>query len=180
MKKVLGFVKSNRLMALTLAMTVLFGMSVGVREATAYLTSRAATSGYVALNLTDTWTDLDEEVANWEKRITIMNDGEGACKIRVKLFVAQKYEPYVTYASDNAGWTLESDGYWYYSEVLEPGEKAPVLLAKIDSAKFSQSFIEAGTEDFNIIVVHEYARVQYDNLGRAFVDWNEKAIADAE
>lgn len=177
--------KSNRMklqIALMLsAVIMLGGLSLGVRQASAYLTSHAKTTGYATLDLDDTTTRLDDEVANWEKQVAIANTGEGACQVRAKFFVADKYADYITYASTSPLWTYNAaDGYWYFDRTLEPGEKTAVLTAKLDSAKFSAAFDQEGSLDFNVIVVHEYARVQYDTSGGEFVDWSEKVIADTE
>ena len=152
--------------------------AAGLGQASAYLTSHARTYGYAALDLNGTRTDLEDDVANWEKHVSIRNTGEGDCQVRAKFFVASKYAGYITYSSSDPKWSLNSDGYWYYDGILKPGQATPELLAKLDSAKFSHDFTKDGSEDFNVIVVHEYARVRYDAAGQAQVDWNEKVEAE--
>lgn len=163
------------------AVFMLGGMFMGVKQASAYLTSHARTAGYATLDLDDTTTRLEDDVANWEKHVAITNTGDGACQVRARFFVAEKYKDYITYSSTSPLWSYNAaDGYWYFDKTLQPGEKTAVLNAKLDSEKFSQDFDREGSMDFNIIVVHEYARVQYDNSGNEFVDWAEKVIADTE
>ena len=167
--------------ALLLAAAILFGGCISLRQASAYLTSHAGTMGYVTLDLDDTTTRLEDDVANWEKHVAITNTGDGACQVRVKFFIADKYKDYIAYSSTSALWSYNSaDGYWYFDKTLQPGEKTAVLNAKLDSEKFSKDFDMDGSVDFNIIVVHEYARVQYNSDGSEFVDWAEKVIADTE
>lgn len=164
--------------ACLLALSLLVSGAAVVRQAQAYLTSRAGTSGYVTLDLTDTWTRLEDQVANWQKKIAVTNTGDADCEVRVKMFVGSKYAPYITYSSNSARWSLKSDGYWYYDGILEPGDTTAELLAGIDREAFSRDFKPGETDDFNIIAVHEYARVQYDDSGNGFVDWNEKVVID--
>lgn len=166
---------NRRMLAACVAALLLFSAGVlCLGRASAYLTSHARTYGYASLNLNNTRTDLYDDVANWEKHVAIKNTGDGDCQVRVKFFVAAKYAGYITYHSDDAGWSQNSDGYWYYDGILKPGESTPELLATLDSQKFSHDFTVDGSEDFNVIVVHEYARVQYDAAGQGHVDWNEK------
>ena len=150
----------------------------GVPRAHAYLTSHARTQGYVSISLDGSRTRLEDSVADWEKKVAITNTGESACRVRVRFFVGQKYADYITYRSDSDRWSLSSDGYWYYDADLAPGASTPELLAALDREKFSKDFTEAGSEDFSVIVVHEYARIQYDNEGKPFVDWDEKIVPD--
>lgn len=144
----------------------------GPGRAGAYLTSRAGTSGYVYLDAGTPRTDLDDYVANWEKRISMTNTGTADCRVRARVLVPEKYAGYVTYSGTD--WTLSDDGYWYYGKDLAPGAATSVLTAKLDQAKFSADFTEEGALDFSVIVVHEYARVQDGET----VDWNEKVVID--
>lgn len=164
----------NRLFAILLAAAVMFAGSAGLKHASAYLTSHAATAGYVRLDLDDTYTRLDDDVANWEKKVSIKNTGDADCEVRAKFFVAAKYADYIKYSSDSARWSLNSDGYWYYDGRLSPGDSTAILKASLDREAFNRDFKQGEVDDFNIIVVHEYARVQYDDSGNGFVDWNEK------
>lgn len=168
----------NRFCAALLALSIAAAGAAGLDKASAYLTSHAETSGYVSLDLEDTYTRLEDNVANWEKKVSIVNTGDADCEVRAKFFVAAKYAKYIKYSSDSARWTLDADGYWYYDGVLEPGDATAVLSAKLDREAFSRDFKAGDTEDFNVIVVHEYARVQYDDSGNGFVDWNEKVVIE--
>ena len=71
----------NRLFAILLAAAVMFAGSAGLKHASAYLTSHAATSGYVRLDLDDTYTRLDDDVANWEKKVSIKNTEIGRAHV---------------------------------------------------------------------------------------------------
>lgn len=168
--------KYSKICAALLAAAIIATGAAGLERASAYLTSHAETSGYVSLDLDDTYTRLDDQVANWEKKVSIANTGDADCEVRAKFFVAAKYAGYIKYSSDSARWTLDSDGYWYYDGILEPGDATAALNAKLDREAFSRDFKPGETEDFNVIVVHEYARVQYDDSGNGFVDWNEKVV----
>mgnify|MGYP001851212658 CR=1 FL=1 len=136
------------------------GLSVG--SAMAYFTTYTQVSGGVALNLGTTSTTPEETVEDWTKHVTIENTGDTDCFVRVRAFAGSQYQDGLVYSGEN--WTLAADGYYYYSQVLSPGETSGELLITIDNQDSDQSF--------NVIVVQESAPVIYDENGNPTGDWD--------
>ncbi|HIX37413.1 MAG TPA: hypothetical protein H9738_06030 [Candidatus Blautia pullistercoris] len=136
------------------------GISAGT--AMAYFTTYTQVSGTVPLSLGEIETIPDEEVTDWEKRVTIENTGDMECFVRVRAFAGSQYQDGLVYSGEN--WSLAADGYYYYSEILSPGETSGELLIAIDNMESNQSF--------NVIVVQESAPVIYDGDGNPTGDWD--------
>ena len=155
--------KSLNKKTLGLAGAALFltaGLSVG--SAMAYFTTYTQVSGGVSLSLGTTSTIPEETVEDWTKHVTIENTGDIDCFIRVRAFAGSQYQDSLVYSGEN--WSLAADGYYYYSEILSPGETSGELLIAIDNMESNQSF--------NVIVVQESAPVIYDGDGNPIGDWD--------
>ena len=155
--------KSFNKKTLCLAGTALLltaGLSVG--SAMAYFTTYTQVNGGVTLSLGMTTTIPDETVDNWTKHVTIENTGDIDCFVRVRAFAGSQYQNSLVYSGEN--WSLAADGYYYYSEILSPGETSGELLIAIDNMERNQSF--------NVIVVQESAPVIYDGDGNPIGDWD--------
>ena len=155
--------KSLNKKTLGLAGAALFltaGLSVG--SAMAYFTTYTQVSGGVSLSLGTTSTIPEETVEDWTKHVTIENTGDIDCFVRVRAFAGSQYQDSLVYSGEN--WSLAADGYYYYSEILSPGETSGELLIAIDNMESNQSF--------NVIVVQESAPVLYDGDGNPTGDWD--------
>ena len=155
--------KSLNKKTLGLAGAALFltaGLSVG--SAMAYFTTYTQVSGGVTLSLRTTSTTPEEAVEDWTKHVTIENTGDTDCFVRARAFAGSKYQDSLVYSGEN--WTLAADGYYYYSQILSPGETSGELLIAIDNMDSDQSF--------NVIVVQESAPVIYDESGNPAGDWD--------
>ena len=155
--------KSLKKKTLGLAGAALFltaGLSVG--SAMAYFTTYTQVSGGVSLSLGTTSTIPEETVEDWTKHVTIENTGDIDCFVRVRAFAGSQYQNSLVYSGEN--WSLAADGYYYYSEILSPGETSGELLIAIDNMESNQSF--------NVIVVQESAPVIYDGDGNPIGDWD--------
>lgn len=155
--------KSLNKKTLGLAGAALFltaGLSVG--SAMAYFTTYTQVSGGVSLSLGTTSTIPEETVEDWTKHVTIENTGDIDCFVRVRAFAGSQYQDSLVYSGEN--WSLAADGYYYYSEILSPGETSGELLIAIDNMESNQSF--------NVIVVQESAPVIYDGDGNPTGDWD--------
>ena len=64
------------------------GISAGT--AMAYFTTYTQVSGTVPLSLGEIETIPDEEVTDWEKRVTIENTGDMECFVRVRAFAGSQ------------------------------------------------------------------------------------------
>ena len=155
--------KSLNKKTLGLAGAALFltaGLSVG--SAMAYFTTYTQVSGGVSLILGTTSTIPEETVEDWTKHVTIENTGDIDCFVRVRAFAGSQYQDGLVYSGEN--WSLAADGYYYYSEILSPGERSGELRIAIDNMESNQSF--------NVIVVQESAPVIYDGDGNPTGDWD--------
>ena len=140
---------------------------VSVKEAMAYFTTYTSASGGAGLDLGfGTVEPPAEEFSDWTKHITIRSGEDGQdCFVRVKVFAGAKYQDGLQYSDASGRWTPGEDGYYYYSEVLKPGEQTDRLDVKINGIS------EEDQEDFNVIVVQEHSMVFYDEEGNPVYNW---------
>jgi len=106
-------------------------------------------------------TEIEEGDGDIEKNIVITNSEEGAPVI-VRAFIFGPEEKMTITVKPN--WEKRSDGWYYWTEVLDPGEATDenTLKATVDIDELTpEQIIELG-EEFNITVVHEAAPVVYD------------------
>lgn len=160
--------KKRTLVLALAALLLTVGVSAG--QAMAYFTTYTSASGGAALHLGFSETVPGEEVSDWTKRVSIQNTGSIGCYVRAKAFAGEVYEKAMTYTDAAGKWTLGEDGYYYYSEIVAPGEASDELLIKIDHLDRQ--------EDFNVIVVQECTPVLYDEDGQPYYDWN--MVTDTE
>ena len=132
---------------IVLAVLLVFIATAPIQESFAYFTAHDKASGEAVVDLT--WsTELKEEIKDNEKHINILNTGNTPVIVRVRVFAAE-------YAKTTAGsgWSSNADGWWYYSEILQPGNSTSELLVSI---------VGDPGYDFEIVVVHESSRVVYE------------------
>lgn len=145
--------------ALALCLTVSAGFTI------AYFTDYEAAQGSAAISLGDQ-TNIHEELEGSNKHITVQNTGDTPVLVRVGIFGDSNVmkEP----VDKDGKWKHVGD-YWYYTEILEPGDGAP--------SETSELYVEVEQKDydFDIIVAHESAQVIYDNdesrIVRPAEDW---------
>lgn len=122
-----------------------------IKNTMAYFTDVQEAKGEAKLTLK--WqTDIEETLIEEDKSIVISNTGEVPVIVRVNVYAG---EFAVTTDTENM-WTLESDGWWYYTEVLPVGGRTTELNVDV-------AVENAPDYDFNIVVVHESSRVVYEN-----------------
>ena len=141
--------------------------SLSVGSALAYFTTYVTAQGSVPMDMGFTDTDIKEKVDKDGKHVTIKNTGQYDCFVRVKVFAPENIP--LTYTAGE-GWSQKSiDGYWYYDFVLTPGEMTSELLVSYELPEAPDSEGEADTrpDEINIVVVHEYVPVLYDEVGKA-------------
>lgn len=160
--------KTRTLVLAGAALFLTAGVSAG--KAMAYFTTYTSASGGAVLHLGFTTTVPGEEVSDWTKRVSIQNTGDMECYVRARAFAGEVYEAAMTYTDESGKWTRGEDGYYYYSDILAPGEASEELLIMIDHLNRE--------EDFNVIVVQECTPVLYDEDGQPYYDWS--VLADTE
>ena len=143
-------------------------LSAGVKEASAYFTTYVrAEGGYVIQSGYET--EIEEKFYDWTKEITIgSKSGSQPVYIRAKAFCGDEYE--LLYSDPYDKWTQKSDGYWYYKDIVNGGEKTKPLLIKIEKVPEE---VKDNTE-FNVVVIYESTPVRYDKNGNPYEDWSAK------
>lgn len=161
--------KNKRIICLAVAALLLIG-SLTIEKTMAYFTAYDLAEGGVKLELGFTETVPKEDVVSGQKKITLTNIGDYACYVRLKALTGDKYKDQLVYSEpDGAGkWTPGEDGYYYYSDILQPGESTTQL-------NVSFAFPEEEPADFNVIIIQECTPVLYDENGNPYADWNNVA-----
>ena len=148
------------------ALTLTAGISAGT--AMAYFTTYTEASGGVTLNMGFSETIPKEDFSNWTKHVSVENTGDYDCYVRVKALAGSKYQDGLQYSDSDGKWTPGEDGYYYYSDLIAPGESTSVLDIRIDSKESDASF--------NVVVVQESTKVLYNENIYPFSDCTQ--IAD--
>ncbi len=163
--------KYRKYIVIAAALVLLAGVSI--KSANAYFTDTQEATGYIKLNLGDSEIIPNEDVDGMTKIITVKNTGNYNVFVRVKAI----YGSNCTVAIDNSaegdtkkseGWSLNDDGYYYYSGVVSVGESAPKLYLTVTPKE------GATADSFNVVIVEEATKVLYDSDGKAYADWNSK------
>ena len=154
-----------------LLVAVVLVLTVSLPIALAYFTTYTEAKGGLELR---PWTiEIKEKVENWTKHVVISNSEDGAPSyVRVKAFAGNEVN--LTYLPDEK-WELGDDGYYYYQDILQPGEDTSELLVK-----FEKPEDPVDGQEFNVIVVYETTPVQYDAAGQPFADWSKAGERSAE
>lgn len=138
--------RGKRSLTLALALVLVLGAAIG--GTVAYLTT--STTG---ITNTFTPTSVDTEIeesfeSNAKKSITVQNTGTTAAYIRVALVgnnvTTVEGTEYVTggfvvSVHTGDGWSQSSDGYYYYTTPVQPGESTGDLLKSLLALKEGQS-----------------------------------------
>lgn len=104
---------------------------------------------------------------NGKKEITLTNTGDYDCYVRLLALTGDAYKDSLSYTGDSK-WTPGADGYYYYSDIVAPGEST----TQID---VSFAFPEEEPADFNVIIIQECTPVLYDEDGNPYADWEKTA-----
>ena len=147
------------LAVLALVLVVNFGVS----ESMAYFTTYATAKGGYWITLGSS-SEIREKMVEWDKYIQVENVGETPCFVRVKAFAGASYELKYTDKTDGK-WSLGEDGYWYYSDPVEPGTMTGELVISIKVPEDLAS-------SFDVTVIQESTAVLYDDQGAPYADWD--------
>ncbi len=165
MKRIL----KQKIFWLTAAALLMLGCA-GLSGAMAYFTTHVAAKGGYPITI-GAETSVEEEVEDMTKHIVLVNTGENDCYVRVKVFCGSRFTINYSTATDDKSepyWNHnESDGYWYYRDIVPAGEKTEELLAKIEVP-------EEFTESFDIVVIQECTPVLYEEDGTPYADWENR------
>lgn len=157
--------KKTRVLLVTAA--AVLTLAAGAQTALAYFTTYATAKGGYTIHLGET-TSIEENFANWTKKVQIANTGSQPCYVRVKAFCGSRY----TLSFTGEGWTAGDDGYWYYNAIVPAGEKSGELDIAIGNTPVGAA------DDFNVVVVQEAAAVRYTADGAPYADWSQTLASD--
>lgn len=117
----------------------------------AYFTDYEEAKGGAVVHLNGS-SEIHEEADDDGKVVEIENTGETDLLVRAGI-----YGDNLTVEAPSEDWIEGSDGFWYYKSILKAGEKTSRINVTIDKKK-----AEEEGHDFDIVVIHESARVIYD------------------
>ncbi len=148
------------------ACTIILVCSVSIGSAFAYFTTYTEAKGGYTISLGDKTTIEEPKVSEMTKHIVIKNlEGSEPVWVRARAFGGEVYE--LIYSDKSGKWLPNSDGYYYYKDILTAGQSTEELLVKIEN-------IPEDAEDFDIVVVYETTPVLYDENGEPYADWTLK------
>ena len=144
---------------------------VAVTPSIAYFTDTVQTEGKIEVKLGDGKPEIDENVKNMTKYVTIKNTGDYDIFVRAKAI----YPDTCTVTLENkAGWKSgNNDGYYYYDAPVAPGASTESeLTLKIENSS---------ELDFNVVIVQEATKVVYDENGNPKpADWTNPLTTQTE
>ena len=144
-------------------------LAVSVPSALAFFSTYTRVKGGAPVILQETVTFTEEENDSGDKRIKITVDKDSdPVFVRVGVYASEDILNRIE--ADN---TWQYDGTWYtYNSVLKAGETAELNL-EVDK-------VNLDTDEFNIVVVHEYIPAILNEAGEYVPDWNAKWIGGGE
>lgn len=156
--------RRDLLLAVFAAAVVLAG-SAG--SAWAYFTTYVEAQGTQTITLGDQTTIEEPDVSEWMKHVVIASEADSKpVYVRAKAFTGSKYP--LVYSDENGKWTPGEGEYYYYSDILNAGEKTEELLIKINEVP---SEVKDPME-LNVAVIYETTPVLYDEGGNPYADWD--------
>ena len=133
-----------------------------------YFTTNAEATGSASISL-GSRTEVEEDFSAWTKRVAITSKKDSKpVYVRVKAFCGSEYS--LTYSDEEGNWTPGSDGYYYYTPIVNAGETTTILKVLIGNVPED---VKEGDE-FNVIVIYETTPVQYREDGTPYADWSVK------
>lgn len=144
-------------------------LSSSIGSVWAYFTTYVEAQGGYTLSLGEE-TSIEESFSSWTKHVTIKADADsGPVYVRARAYCSA-YP--VEYSDAGGKWTPGSDGFYYYSDMINANEATEELLVKISDVPSDK----VEQKDFNVIVIYETTPVQYREDGSpkdaVEIDWN--------
>ena len=141
-------------------------LTASIGSAFAYFsTYEKALGGYI-IHL-DGYQEWTEEFQDWTKKVQItsrQDSKEDVC-VRVTAYAGSLVT--LQYSGDSK-WSPAADGYYYYSDILKPGESTSEIDVHISNIPMS-----VDPQSFNVVVVYEACAVKYHSDGTPYADWNQ-------
>ena len=148
--------KKKLIIIATMALLIIFGST-----AYAYITTQKEGFGQFNINMTNANIQISKnQIQNNQLNVELKNNSEEEQYVRVKIVAPD----FVSFTSTSTYWVYSDDGYWYYNNVIESGEKSSVLQLKIN--------LQGSTDkNFKIVTNVESTTAMYDKDGKAYSDW---------
>ena len=146
-----------------------------------FTTYTSATGGYTVTLGSET--QIEEDYSDHTKHLTVSNQGPMPVYVRARAFSGSRYT--LSYSSEDGSWQAGSDGYYYYSQVLDApyaGEDGAMVTPETSELLIRIGFPEDAEEgeDCNVVVIYESTPVQYGTDGAALspqeADWTRELI----
>ena len=147
-------------------------LAAGVGTAFAYFTDTTKAEGVYTIHMAPDTTINEPEVAAGVKHMVISNTAQTPVYVRATAFAGDDVT--ISYSGD--AWTTANDGYAYYNDILEAGEKTEGEKELLVNFKYNLE-PEIG-DQYNVIVVYEATPVQYDENGEPYADWTLAAVVE--
>ena len=150
------------------ALAFVLTLTAAVGRGWAYFTTYTEARGSYTISLGDE-TTVEEDFSAWTKHVTIKNsDDSEPVFVRAKAFCGSEYS--LMYSDASGKWTPNSDGYYYYSDVVPGGGSTESLDIKIENVPTDVK----DSASFHVVVVYETTPVLYHEDGTAYADWERK------
>ncbi len=158
--------KHKNLILTALAAAMVLTGAMG--SAYSYFTTNAEAAGAATISLRSR-TEMQEEFSNWTKHVTVTSTEDSEpVYVRVKAFCGSEYS--LVYSDSEGNWTPGSDGYYYYTPIVNAGETTTNLDVRIENVPADVK----DAESFNVVVIYETTPVQYREDGTPYADWSVK------
>ena len=156
------------------ALALVLVLSASIQSAWSYFTTYAVARGGYEVRFGDT--TIDEEFSDWTKRVVISNEETAQpVYVRAKAFAGDKYP--LSYSGE--GWELRADGFYYYNQILQPGQKTSELLVHISNVpkppkegEEPSGEVPKDGDVLHVTVIYESTPVLYDENNNPYADWN--------
>ncbi|SCZ80979.1 hypothetical protein [Pseudobutyrivibrio xylanivorans] len=146
-----------------------------VKPALAYFTATRTVEGTTkAIEIGDVPPELDEDVVEMTKMITITNNGQYPIFVRAMAISPDNWQ--VNFNPED-GWMQEGD-YYYYTKPLAPEESTATQL-KLDIVPKQVNQEYDVPDSFNVVIVQEATKVIYDDAGNPIPDDWANAISNS-
>ncbi|MBQ7147545.1 MAG: hypothetical protein IJR96_02215 [Pseudobutyrivibrio sp.] len=148
--------------------------AAGVAPTMAYFTDTKEVTGGVLVSLGDSELTPHDSAEGLLKTVAVENTSQYDAFVRVKAIYSENFNATITEEAKANGWSVNEDGYYYYSDILAAGETSKELKLQIEVKD------ETIADQFNVVIVEEATKVIYDAEGNTRCDWNSKVMTSEE
>ena len=134
---------------------IILAVVTPVQIGRAYFSDYDNTYGTATVHLSGQ-TEIVEEPSDKEKVIAIRNTGSAPVTVRLAIYGPSELSISMENSSD---WSrADGDEFYYYTQVLEPGETTSKITASLENIPASMDYA-----DLEITVIHESAPLVYED-----------------